>query len=76
MKYVITDQNKVAMGTGCFHSDLARSVTGKVISAGDVSMSMKGSNLEINVSGQSDYFRVPSRVADARVIASHLGIIL
>ncbi len=64
MKYVITDHNKVAMGTGCNHQALALALTGKVVAAGE--FRVVGGRVEVY--GESFGYGIKARPEDAEVL--------
>ena len=70
MKYVITDHNKIAMGTGTYHQSIANSLTGEVKSAGEFRIK----NGRVEVFGESAGFGIKSKSEDALEIESYLGI--
>ena len=69
MKYVITDHNKLACGTGCYHADLAQAITGKVVSAGE----FKIENGLVKVWGTSSGFGISSKEEDAKFIQDRIN---
>lgn len=64
MKYIITDHNKLAMGSGCLHQDLAYAVTGNVVSAGR----MRIIDGRVEVYGKSDGYDISAKPEDAKFI--------
>lgn len=72
MKYVITDHNKIAFGTGTFHRSLAGAISGDVVSAG----SFRIVNGNVEVFGRSEDYGIESKPEDAETISKYLGISL
>jgi len=70
MKYVITDHNKICMGSGANHIDLAQAITGNVVSAGHFEI-LDG---KVKVSGRSEWFNLNSKPEDAKQIEEYIGL--
>lgn len=70
MKYIITDHNKIALGSGCYHDDLSHVVTGNVISAGE----MRIENGRVVVFGESHGYHIKAKKEDAVEIEKYLNI--
>ncbi len=49
MKYIITNHNKMAIGSSCYHKELQDAVSGQVIGAGE----MRVKNGKVEVFGES-----------------------
>ncbi len=70
MKYVITSHNNFAIGCGAYHQDLAKGLTGNVVSAGY----MKFVDGKIKVYGNSVGYMIDSKPEDAKLLEELLGI--
>ena len=70
MKYVITDHNKFAIGSGCYHHDLANALSGQVIHAGHCEFI----NGRIKVSGESIGFRIKAKEEDTERLERFMSI--
>lgn len=68
MKYIITDYNKVIIGSGVYHQDLASDVPGKVISAGH----MRIKDGKVEVFGTSSGYMMDAKPEDAKILERHL----
>ena len=61
MKYVVSDQDEVAIGRGMFHKDLAHGFKGRVIAAGYCAIDAAS----VAVSGKSEGFGIAAQPEDA-----------
>lgn len=69
MKYIITNHNRLIIGTGTNHRDLASGVSGNVVSAGEIEIK----NGKIRVFGESFGYRIKSKLEDAEFISKVMG---
>ena len=71
MKYIITDHNKIAMGSGCYHQGLKEAITGMVVSAGEFRIK----DGKVEAFGESFGYGMKAKPEDAKEIERYLGII-
>lgn len=68
MKYVITDHNKIAMGSGTYHKDLAHAITGAVKGAAHIDL-VKG-----EIYGDSVGYNTKATQEDADYLSQYFGV--
>lgn len=64
MKYIITDENEIRLGSSTFHSWLADNCKGRVVAAGHCNLI----NGKYEVFGESIGFRIKSKPEDADIL--------
>jgi hypothetical protein len=70
MKYVITDNNTIALGSGTYHRDLANALNGKVVSAGHCEIV----NGKFRVFDGSAGFNMEAKEEDANILNQLFGL--
>lgn len=68
MKYVITDHNKVAFGSGTNHSELVRALSGNLQGAGHIDL------LRREIYGSSALYGTQATQEDAEYLSQFLGM--
>jgi len=70
MKYVITDHNKIAIGSGTNHRNLGEAISGIVVKAGEFTIK----NNRVEVFGESYGYSIKALPEDALEIERYLGL--
>jgi hypothetical protein len=68
MKYVITDHNKIALGSGTYHRDLKQALTGDLQGAAHIDLQAK------EIYGSSAGYGTKATQEDAEYLSEFLGM--